>query len=71
MESLEQTFLGEGFDGASLSLELAEHQDAGGGEWHPGGGRISTKTASSRYDGNAAGVYFGAEYSAKQINVLA
>ncbi|MDR2444418.1 MAG: flagellar hook-length control protein FliK [Spirochaetaceae bacterium] len=72
MESLEQTFRGEGFDGASLSLELAEHQEPGGGEgeWRPGSGNISTKTASSRYDGNAAGVYFGTEYSAKQINVL-
>ncbi|MDR2343620.1 MAG: flagellar hook-length control protein FliK [Spirochaetaceae bacterium] len=73
MESLEQTFRSEGFDGASLSLELAEHREPGGseGEWPPGGGKISSETASSRYDENAGnGAYFGAAYSAKQINVL-
>jgi flagellar hook-length control protein FliK len=73
MESLEQTFRGEGFDGASLSLELAEHDEPRGseGEWRTGGERISTKTASSRYDDTAGkSAYFGAAYSAKQINVL-
>jgi hypothetical protein len=73
MESLEQTFRGEGFDGASLSLELAEHDEPRGneGEWRTGGERISTKTVSSRYDDTAGkSAYFGAAYSAKQINVL-
>jgi hypothetical protein len=73
MESLEQTFRGEGFDGASLSLELAEHDGPQGNAWESRSEaeRISTKTASSRYD-EAAGkvLYFDSVYSAKQINVL-
>jgi flagellar hook-length control protein FliK len=73
MDALKQTFCSEGFDGASLNLELAEHEGPQGNEggWRPGGERVSTETASSRYDENAGGsVYFGAFYSAKQINVL-
>ena len=73
MDSLEQTFRGEGFDGANLSLELAGHEEPGSSEseWRPGGGKIATKTASSRYDGNAGKTgYFDSVYSAKQINVL-
>ena len=73
IDSLEQTFRGGGFDGASLSLELAEHDGPQGnmGEWRNGGEKVSTKTASSRYD-EAAGKagYFDSVYSAKQINVL-
>jgi hypothetical protein len=73
MESLEQTFRGEGFDGASLSLELAEHQvpeEEKGGR-RQNGERVSSRIASSRY-GEAVGksAYLGAFYSAKQINVL-
>jgi flagellar hook-length control protein FliK len=76
MESLEQTFRGEGFDGASLSLELAEHQEPGGGE---DGWRRPAAYAKRpfRVGSNvlnplpgAGGVYFGTEYTAKQVNVL-
>jgi flagellar hook-length control protein FliK len=73
MQALEQSFRGEGFDGANLSLELAEHKDPRSGE----GGRLTDseksliRTASSKYDGAVDKVlYFGAAYSAKQINVL-
>jgi hypothetical protein len=71
--SLEQTFRSEGFDSAALSLELAEHDGARGGEggWRRNGGKISTKTASSRYDEAVdRGGYLAEAYSAKQINVL-
>ncbi|MDR2096917.1 MAG: flagellar hook-length control protein FliK [Spirochaetaceae bacterium] len=73
MDALEQTFRSEGFDGASLSLELSGHEEPRGGEaeWRTDGGRLSVKTASARYDETSGGgVYFGAAQSAKQINVL-
>jgi flagellar hook-length control protein FliK len=71
MRSLEQTFRGEGFDGASLSLELDERDERQNGEnWQQGGERNATRTASSRYGETAAVAFFGASCSAKQVNVL-
>jgi flagellar hook-length control protein FliK len=73
MQSLEQTFRSEGFDGANLSLELAEHKDPQSGEGgrQAGSEKSLTRTASSKYDGALDKIlYFGAAYSAKQINVL-
>jgi flagellar hook-length control protein FliK len=79
MESLEQTFRGEGFDGASLSLELAEHREPGGSEDER---RLSAAYAKRPYRGEGngdtrqralagiGGLYLGAEYSARRINVL-
>jgi flagellar hook-length control protein FliK len=73
MQSLEQTFRNEGFDGANLSLELADRDDPRNDEGgQPAAGiEFSARTASSRYDGAVDKVvYFGAAHSAKQINVL-
>jgi flagellar hook-length control protein FliK len=71
MRSLEQTFRGEGFDGASLSLELDGRGERQNGEsWRQDGERNATRTASSRYGETAAVAFFGASRSAKQVNVL-
>jgi flagellar hook-length control protein FliK len=73
MQALEQSFRSEGFDGANLSLELAEHKDprSSEGGWQANSEKSLIRTASSKYDGSVDKVlYFGAAYSAKQINVL-
>ncbi|MDR2659487.1 MAG: flagellar hook-length control protein FliK [Spirochaetaceae bacterium] len=72
MRSLEQSFRNEGFGGANLSLELAEHEQQQGWEWQAGDEKFSAKTASSRYDEAVDKVinFDAAAYSSKQVNVL-